>query len=250
MLKQCSFLIRCPLPLQVCKVLNTTTISCFAPSLKSEYTADQETIKHVDEFGFVFNNVQALLTYNNTSFIYYPNPYLEPLSLSGVLEQKPGAPIILKVSSESTCCFQVPPTNVGNFHHLKNLVLHCFQRLCFFSPTLQGRNLVPSTSGGARLNYTVLIGDTPCSLTVSDTQLLCEPPNLTGQHKVLVSPNTLSSSLCAHVIVFQLRCGSVFARHCVFGSMTGFHLVTVIVSLCVTHGLLVSQLLLIALQTY
>lgn len=53
---------------------------------------------------------------------------------------------------------------------------------------LQGRNLVPSASGGARLNYTVLIGDTPCSLTVSDTQLLCEPPNLTGQHKVLVSP--------------------------------------------------------------
>lgn len=52
---------------------------------------------------------------------------------------------------------------------------------------LQGRNLVPSASGGARLNYTVLIGDTPCSLTVSDTQLLCEPPNLTGQHKVLVS---------------------------------------------------------------
>ncbi len=85
------------IPLQVCKVLNTTTISCFAPSLKAEYTADQETIKHVDEFGFVFNNVQALLTYNNTSFVYYPNPYLEPLSLSGVLEQKPGAPIILKV---------------------------------------------------------------------------------------------------------------------------------------------------------
>lgn len=86
------------IPLQVCKVLNTTTISCFAPSLKAEYMADQETIKRVDEFGFVFNNVQALLTYNNTSFVYYPNPYLEPLSLSGVLEQKPGAPIILKVS--------------------------------------------------------------------------------------------------------------------------------------------------------
>lgn len=65
----------------------------------------------------------------------------------------------------------------------------------------QGRNLVPSASGGARLNYTVLIGDTPCSLTVSDTQLLCEPPNLTGQHKVLVSlqappPRRLSGRLC------------------------------------------------------
>lgn len=58
----------------------------------------------------------------------------------------------------------------------------------FFLPSLplKGRNLVPSASGGARLNYTVLIGNMPCSLTVSDTQLLCEPPNLTGQHKVLV----------------------------------------------------------------
>uniref|UniRef100_A0A1A8KXB2 Plexin-A2 n=1 Tax=Nothobranchius kuhntae TaxID=321403 RepID=A0A1A8KXB2_NOTKU len=138
---------------QVCKVLNTTTISCFAPSLKAEYSMDQDTMKHVDEFGFIFNNVQALLTYNNTGFVYYPNPYLEPLSLSGVLEQKPGAPIILK-----------------------------------------GRNLVPSASGGARLNYTVLIGDRPCSLTVSDTQLLCEPPNLTGQHKVLVQVGGLHIS--------------------------------------------------------
>uniref|UniRef100_A0A8C6LRJ8 Plexin A2 n=1 Tax=Nothobranchius furzeri TaxID=105023 RepID=A0A8C6LRJ8_NOTFU len=137
----------------VCKVLNTTTISCFAPSLKAEYSMDQDTMKHVDEFGFIFNNVQALLTYNNTGFVYYPNPYLEPLSLSGVLEQKPGAPIILK-----------------------------------------GRNLVPSASGGARLNYTVLIGDRPCSLTVSDTQLLCEPPNLTGQHKVLVQVGGLHIS--------------------------------------------------------
>ncbi|MEQ2211781.1 hypothetical protein XENOCAPTIV_015865, partial [Xenoophorus captivus] len=58
-----------------------------------------------------------------------------------------------------------------------------------------GRNLVPSASGGARLNYTVLIGDTPCSLTVSDTQLLCEPPNLTGQHKVLTDINELTSDL-------------------------------------------------------
>ncbi|XP_077386645.1 plexin-A2-like [Festucalex cinctus] len=138
----------------VCKVLNTTTISCFAPSLQFEYDGGQaESVKHVDEFGFVFNNVQALLTYSNSSFVYYPNPYLEPLSLSGILEQKPGAPIILK-----------------------------------------GRNLVPSASGGARLNYTVLIGDTPCSLTVSDTQLLCEPPNLTGQHKVLVQVGGLHIS--------------------------------------------------------
>lgn len=51
----------------------------------------------------------------------------------------------------------------------------------------QGRNLVPPASGGVKLNYTVLIGETPCSVTVSESQLLCEPPNLTGQYKVMVS---------------------------------------------------------------
>lgn len=75
------------------------------------------------------------------------------------------------------------------------MLLSTFQHFNIFHiaslTVLQGRNLVPSASGGARLNYTVLIGDTPCSLTVSDTQLLCEPPNLTGQHKVLVSPNAV-----------------------------------------------------------
>uniref|UniRef100_A0A8D3CNV9 Sema domain-containing protein n=1 Tax=Scophthalmus maximus TaxID=52904 RepID=A0A8D3CNV9_SCOMX len=168
----------------VCKVLNTTTISCFAPSLKAEHAADQETVKHVDEFGFVFNNVQALLTYNNTSFVYYPNPYLEPLSLSGVLEQKPGAPIILK-----------------------------------------GRNLVPSASGGARLNYTVLIGDTPCSLTVSDTQLLCEPPNLTGQHKVLVQVGGLHISPGE----VHIRSDSLLTLPAIFSITAGGGLLLVIV---------------------
>uniref|UniRef100_A0A8C3Y8E1 Plexin-A1 n=1 Tax=Catharus ustulatus TaxID=91951 RepID=A0A8C3Y8E1_CATUS len=52
---------------------------------------------------------------------------------------------------------------------------------------LKGRNLLPPAAGNSRLNYTVLIGDTPCTLTVSETQLLCESPNLTGQHKVTVS---------------------------------------------------------------
>uniref|UniRef100_A0A8D0GD33 Plexin-A1 n=1 Tax=Sphenodon punctatus TaxID=8508 RepID=A0A8D0GD33_SPHPU len=53
---------------------------------------------------------------------------------------------------------------------------------------LKGRNLLPPVTGNFRLNYTVLIGDTPCVLTVSETQLLCESPNLTGQHKVTVMP--------------------------------------------------------------
>ncbi|KTG32287.1 hypothetical protein cypCar_00006608 [Cyprinus carpio] len=128
----------------VCKVLNITTMSCLAPSLTAEYRPGLDSVKHADEFGFIFNNVQALLVYNNTNFMYYPNPYFEPLSTNGILEQKPGSPIILK-----------------------------------------GKNLVPSASGGMKLNYTVLIGETPCSVTVSESQLLCEPPNLTGQYKIM-----------------------------------------------------------------
>ena len=56
---------------------------------------------------------------------------------------------------------------------------------------VQGRNLVPPATGGVKLNYTVLIGDTPCSVTLSESQLLCEPPNLTGQYKVMVSTASL-----------------------------------------------------------
>ncbi|CAI9601031.1 unnamed protein product, partial [Staurois parvus] len=63
---------------------------------------------------------------------------------------------------------------------------------------IKGRNILPAVPGNFRLNYTVLIGDTPCALTVSETQLLCESPNLTGQHKVTIkaggfefSPGTL-----------------------------------------------------------
>lgn len=55
-------------------------------------------------------------------------------------------------------------------------------------PLPQGRNLLPPAPGNSRLNYTVLIGSTPCALTVSETQLLCESPNLTGRHKVTVRP--------------------------------------------------------------
>ncbi|XP_049342433.1 plexin-A2 [Astyanax mexicanus] len=160
----------------VCKVLNTTSMSCFAPSLTAEYRPGLDSVKHADEFGFIFNNVQALLVYNNTNFLYYPNPFFEPLSTNGVLEQKPGSPIILK-----------------------------------------GKNLVPSASGGVKLNYTVLLGETPCSVTVSDTQLLCEPPNLTGQYKVMVqvgglhvspgSVNILSDSLLTLPAIVSIAAG-------------------------------------------
>lgn len=79
--------------------MNTTSMSCLAPSLLAEYHPGLDTVKHADEFGFIFNNVQALLVYNNTNLLYYPNPYFEPLSTTGVLEQKPGTPIILKVQN-------------------------------------------------------------------------------------------------------------------------------------------------------
>ncbi|NWY52522.1 PLXA2 protein, partial [Chionis minor] len=129
----------------VCKVVNATALACLAPPLTPEYRPGLDAVERPDEFGFIFNNVQSLLVYNDTKFIYYPNPTFELLSPTGVLEQKPGSPIILK-----------------------------------------GRNLCPPAPGGAKLNYTVLIGETPCAVTASETQLLCEPPNLTGQHKVMV----------------------------------------------------------------
>ncbi|KAI1231064.1 Plexin-A2 [Lamprotornis superbus] len=128
----------------VCKVVNATALACLAPPLSPEYRPGLDAVERPDEFGFIFNNVQSLLVYNDTKFIYYPNPTFEMLSSTGVLEQKPGSPIILK-----------------------------------------GRNLCPPAPGGAKLNYTVLIGETPCAVTVSETQLLCEPPTLTGQHKVM-----------------------------------------------------------------
>uniref|UniRef100_A0A672NFM3 Plexin-A4 n=1 Tax=Sinocyclocheilus grahami TaxID=75366 RepID=A0A672NFM3_SINGR len=129
----------------ICQVLSPTTMQCMAPELPYSLSRQKEVPERPDEFGFILDNVQSVLALNNTNFIYYPNPVFELLSVSGVQELKPGSPIILK-----------------------------------------GRNFLPPAPGGnGKLNYTVLIGDKPCTLTVSDTQLLCESPNLTGRHKVL-----------------------------------------------------------------
>uniref|UniRef100_A0AAQ5ZWK4 Sema domain-containing protein n=1 Tax=Amphiprion ocellaris TaxID=80972 RepID=A0AAQ5ZWK4_AMPOC len=131
--------------LNLCRVLSPTSMQCQAPELPISLARQQEVPERPDEFGFKLDDVQALMALNNTNFIYYPNPEFELLSVSGVLELKPGSPIILK-----------------------------------------GRNFLPPTnSGNGKLNYTVLIGEKPCMLTVSETQLLCESPNLTGRHKVL-----------------------------------------------------------------
>lgn len=78
-------------------MVNTTTLTCLAPSLTTDYRPGLDTVERPDEFGFLFNNVQSLLIYNDTKFIYYPNPTFELLSPTGVLDQKPGSPIILKV---------------------------------------------------------------------------------------------------------------------------------------------------------
>lgn len=112
---------------QVCKVLNATTMSCWAPSLAAEPPPGLDTARHADEFGFIFNNVQTLLIYNNTNFLYYSNPYFEPLSASGALEQKSGSPIILKVCSRFTgsgkkCATKTPPSPPPNPTHSRNFV--------------------------------------------------------------------------------------------------------------------------------
>ncbi|XP_067403019.1 plexin-A3 [Emydura macquarii macquarii] len=59
---------------------------------------------------------------------------------------------------------------------------------------LKGRNLIPAAAGGARLNYTVLIGGEPCALTVSETQLLCDSPRQTGEQPVTILVGGLSFS--------------------------------------------------------
>lgn len=82
---------------QVCRTVNTTTLTCLAPSLTTDYRPGLDTVERPEEFGFVFNNVRSLLVYNDTKFTYYPNPTFELLSPTGILDQKPGSPIILKV---------------------------------------------------------------------------------------------------------------------------------------------------------
>lgn len=55
--------------------------------------------------------------------------------------------------------------------------------------------MIPPVAGGnVKLNYTVLVGEKPCTVTVSDVQLLCESPNLIGRHKVMV--RLLGSLVC------------------------------------------------------
>lgn len=80
---------------------------CQAPELSISLARHQEEPERPDEFGFKLDDVQALMALNNTNFIYYPNPEFEPLTVSGVLELKPGSPIILKVWGQILPTFRV-----------------------------------------------------------------------------------------------------------------------------------------------
>ncbi|KAM7411082.1 hypothetical protein PAMA_021184 [Pampus argenteus] len=140
-----------------CTVVNDSTMTCLAPGLIYSKPNPPEGALRPDEFGFIFDQVSSLLVLNSTPFTHYPNPTFDPLGNSGILEVKPGSPIILK-----------------------------------------GKNLIPPAPGNNRLNYTVLIGESPCLLTVSENQLLCDSPDLTGEQRVLIlvggleySPGTL-----------------------------------------------------------
>uniref|UniRef100_A0AAR2LBR8 Sema domain-containing protein n=1 Tax=Pygocentrus nattereri TaxID=42514 RepID=A0AAR2LBR8_PYGNA len=129
----------------VCTVVNDSTMTCLAPPIVYTKRQAPESGLHPDEFGFILDHVSSLLVLNGTPFTYYPNPTFDPLGNAGILEVKPGSPIILK-----------------------------------------GKNLIPPAPGNARLNYSVMIGDTPCLLTVSESQLLCDSPDLTGEQRVMI----------------------------------------------------------------
>ena len=83
--------------LQLCEVLNATEMTCQAPALALGPDHQSDLTERPEEFGFILDNVQSLLILNKTNFTYYPNPVFEAFGPSGVLELKPGTPIILKV---------------------------------------------------------------------------------------------------------------------------------------------------------
>ncbi|XP_034513148.1 plexin-A1 [Ailuropoda melanoleuca] len=80
-----------------CLVYNDTTMVCRAPSVDNPTRSPPELGERPDELGFVMDDVRALLVLNTSSFLYYPDPVLEPLSPTGLLELKPSSPLILKV---------------------------------------------------------------------------------------------------------------------------------------------------------
>lgn len=88
----------CLAPPQLCEVLNSTEMTCQAPALALGPDHQSDLTERPEEFGFILDNVQSLLILNKTNFTYYPNPVFEAFGPSGILELKPGTPIILKVA--------------------------------------------------------------------------------------------------------------------------------------------------------
>lgn len=74
---------------------------CQAPALAVEPNNQSDLTEHPDEFGFILDNVHSLLVFRTTNFTYYPNPVFEAFNPSGILELKPGTPVILKVRVQS-----------------------------------------------------------------------------------------------------------------------------------------------------
>lgn len=72
-------------------------MTCQAPALALGPDHQPDLTERPEEFGFILDNVQSLLILNKTNFTYYPNPVFEAFGPSGILELKPGTPIILKV---------------------------------------------------------------------------------------------------------------------------------------------------------
>lgn len=72
-------------------------MTCQAPALAVDPNYQSDLAERPEEFGFILDNVQSLLILNKTNFTYYPNPVFEVFNPAGVLELKPGSPIILKV---------------------------------------------------------------------------------------------------------------------------------------------------------
>lgn len=144
---------------------------CKAPGIFLGRPQPQAQGEHPDEFGFLLDHVQTARSLNRSSFTYYPDPSFEPLGPSGVLDVKPGSHVVLKVP-----VWWAPRAGgAGRWGALASSALR-----------LQGKNLIPAAAGSSRLNYTVLIGGQPCTLTVSDTQLLCDSPSQTGRQPVMV----------------------------------------------------------------
>lgn len=115
---------------QICEVLNATEMTCQAPALALGPDHQSDLTERPEEFGFILDNVQSLLILNKTNFTYYPNPVFEAFGPSGILELKPGTPIILKVgparggrgrcreawdSATGNCCKSQAPAKCGDW---------------------------------------------------------------------------------------------------------------------------------------